>query len=86
MNKLTRKPLLINTLIGKPNDHLKDIKNLSDWLYAYKVEGYKTLELANFLKAHGVRFTSKTNLVSELGGYLPPKRSIGLSLKPYINL
>lgn len=84
MSKVTRKPLNINTLIGKPNDHLKDILNLSDWLYENKADGYKTSELADYLKAHGVRFTSETNLVSELAGYLPPKKSIGLSLKPYI--
>ena len=84
MSKVTRKPLNFNTLNVNPFVHLKDIPNLSDWLYGNKLDGYKTSELANFLKGHGVRFTSETNPASELGGYLPPKKSIGLSFKPYI--
>jgi hypothetical protein len=84
MNKLTRKPLNINTLIGKPGDQLKDISNISEWLYDARVNGYKTSELVDFLKGHGVKFTTETHLGSELGLYLPPKKSIGLSLKPHI--
>ena len=86
MSKLTRKPLDINTLIGEPGMHLKDIPNLSEWLLSYKPD-YNTGELAEFLKNNGVVFTSllPDHLSSELGNYLPPKDSMFLSLAPYIN-
>lgn len=87
MSKLTRKPLDINTLISEPGIHLKDILNLSEWLLDGREKQYKTKELAEFLIRNGVVF-SKSDIkdcVTEIGRYLPPKKSIGVSLKPYIN-
>ena len=83
MGNLTRKQLSINTLKGHDGIKLGDIPNLSEWLLFYKPE-YKTGELASFLVKHGVVFKSK-NHVSELSNYMPPKKSIGLSLSPYID-
>lgn len=82
MSKLTRKPFNIQTLIFKSGDELKDIPNLSDWLIEQRAE-YTTGEIAAYLKKRGVHF-KRAQYVSELSGYLPPKRSLFLSLKPYI--
>jgi len=84
MSKVTRKPLDINTLKGHHGIRLRDIPNISEWLLSYKLENYKTGELVDFLKKHGVQFTSDEHSSSELSDLLPPKKSIGLSLKPYI--
>ena len=81
MSKLTRKTLDINTLKGHHGIHVKNIPNLSEWLLSYKPE-YKTGELVAFLKEHGVQFASKHES-TELSYYLPPRKSIGLSLEPY---
>tara|TARA_R100001480_G_scaffold76172_1_gene86418 strand:- start:1599 stop:2312 length:714 start_codon:yes stop_codon:yes gene_type:complete len=82
MSKLTRKPFNIQTLIFKAGDKLKDIPNLSDWLIEHRAE-YTTGEIAEYLKKSGVHF-KRVQYVSELSGYLPPKRSLFLSLEPYI--
>ena len=83
MSKLTRKELTINTLKGHSGIKLGDIPNLTEWLLSYKPE-YKTSELVAFLKKHNVQFKRKTSAVAELCNYLPPKKSINLSLEPYI--
>ena len=83
MSKVTRKPFNIQTLIFKSGDELKNIPNLSDWLIEHREKKYTTGEIAEYLKKSGVHF-KRAKYVSELSGYLPPKRSLFLSLEPYI--
>jgi len=83
MSKLTRKKPQINSLQGKPGINLKEIPNLTEWILSYK-PAHRTRELVDCLLENGVIFNSKHH-VSELCNYMPPKKSIGLSLSPYLD-
>ena len=83
MSKLTQKKPQINNLKGHYGINLRDIPNLTEWVLSYK-PAHSTKELVDCLLKNGVIFNSKHH-VSELCNYMPPKKSIGLSLSPYLD-
>jgi len=81
MSKLTKPNLDYKLLDLSKGNNVKCINNFTWWLLRY-VPHYKSLTITNYLLANGIEFNTE-NLDSEIWDYLPPKRSIGLSLEQY---